>query len=526
MKLKVSNVCQLFNKAKYTTETISGITWTNNNDGTITANGTATAESNYTLQTPNLSLGRKYLICGCPSNGEHSSYLFWGYCIESLDQGNFTEYGSGVIMSTKDLGYGNSFGYYMTYRKGQTATNQIWKPQLFDLTEMYGAGHEPTTVAQFRQDFPNEMYDYNPECWKRLKELRYRTETRNLFKTSNEVGTLNDGISPTSRNFEENKWYIGLSASGYYNTNNIKDFSIKDNLIYFERPADTNGYGIARAFNCEPNTTYTASCKTIYDGLYGGIYMSYFDKDGNILSFDNTNNTTKTITTPANCNWLILILSFYNIDGSGGKIYFKDIQLELGSTSTPYQPYGYLPLRRGKFIVNKEPVQLLDKLNYPATLTQYGVTFTNNGDGTITANGTPNEVYTQYDIQIPQFKEVKNDHKYVLFSGINDIDVSFVECIFWLGRQDSSYFVTNCAETKFADTVGFVIPQGEYPLYQKIALRVRQGYTANNLVFKPQLFDLTAMYGEGNEPTTVEQFRTDYPNEIYEYNPFNAVSFH
>lgn len=163
--------------------------------------------------------------------------------------------------------------------------------------------------------------------------------------------------------------------------------------------------------------------------------------------------------------------------------------------------------------------QLLDKSKYLATTTYAGVTFTNNGDGTITANGTTNEVYVQYNIQIPQFKEVKNDHKYVLFSGINDINVDFVECIFWLGRQDSSYFATNCAETNIAGTFGFTIPQGEYSLYQQVALRVRRGYTANNLTFKPQLFDLTEMYGAGHEPTTVAQFRQDFPNDLYPYAP-------
>ena len=35
--------------------------------------------------------------------------------------------------------------------------------------------------------------------------------------------------------------------------------------------------------------------------------------------------------------------------------------------------------------------------------------------------------------------------------------------------------------------------------------------TFDNLVFKPELYDLTAIYGEGNEPTTVDQFLKTYP---------------
>lgn len=38
-------------------------------------------------------------------------------------------------------------------------------------------------------------------------------------------------------------------------------------------------------------------------------------------------------------------------------------------------------------------------------------------------------------------------------------------------------------------------------------------YTVKNL----QIFDLTTMYGEGNEPSTFEAFKTDYPNDFYTY---------
>lgn len=173
-----------------------------------------------------------------------------------------------------------------------------------------------------------------------------------------------------------------------------------------------------------------------------------------------------------------------------------------------------------KLIKVSNVCQLLDKSNYPATGINDGVTWTNNGDGTITANGTTNNVYTNYIIPMPRFKEIKNDHKYVLFSGINDMNVSFVECILYLGGQDGRDFVKDCAETKLVGTVGFVISQGKYPLWQRVELRVRRGYTANDVTFKLQLFDLTEMYGAGHEPTTVEQFRQDFPDEMYDYSPY------
>ena len=59
----------------------------------------------------------------------------------------------------------------------------------------------------------------------------------------------------------------------------------------------------------------------------------------------------------------------------------------------------------------------------------------------------------------------------------------------------------------------------------KIRKTFDEGATFNNYVVKPQFFDLTEMYGAGNEPTTVEQFRADFPNELYDYNPYNAITF-
>ena len=196
-----------------------------------------------------------------------------------------------------------------------------------------------------------------------------------------------------------------------------------------------------------------------------------------------------------------------------------NIQVELGSIPTPYTPYNYLQSNK-RMIKVSEVCQLLDKSKYDPTHTDAGITWTNNGDGTITANGSvvSSTPYSAYSIYIPQFKEVKNNHKYALFSGIDNINVAYVECIFWLGDSDS-YFVQDCVETNRAGTFGFTIPQGEYLLYQKIELRVRPGYTANNLIYKPQLFDLTEMFGAGHEPATVAEFRQRFPNELYPYSP-------
>ena len=42
--------------------------------------------------------------------------------------------------------------------------------------------------------------------------------------------------------------------------------------------------------------------------------------------------------------------------------------------------------------------------------------------------------------------------------------------------------------------------------------------TYDDAVYMPQVIDLTATFGAGNEPTTVEEFNEIYPDEYYPYN--------
>lgn len=54
--------------------------------------------------------------------------------------------------------------------------------------------------------------------------------------------------------------------------------------------------------------------------------------------------------------------------------------------------------------------------------------------------------------------------------------------------------------------------------------RAFAGATAGTYKFTLQLFDLTAMFGAGNEPSTVEEFEAMFPNDYYQYNAGEIVS--
>ena len=160
--------------------------------------------------------------------------------------------------------------------------------------------------------------------------------------------------------------------------------------------------------------------------------------------------------------------------------------------------------------------QLFDKDKFFDTRTAHGVVFTNNGDGSFIINGTCD---ANADADQPLFLQSVDysvyfdlysieNHKYLLIPLPQAFSYSTLRFIF--GSQATAYYETSNTYEIYTAT-----KTGTYPCYA--IYRVGAGTTINNLTVKPQLFDLTEMYGAGNEPTTLEEFRQKYPNDLYPY---------
>ena len=83
-----------------TTKTINGITFTDNGDGTITANGTATANATFLIDKKlGFEKEGNYFLSGCPSGGGlNSFYINWYQNHTGVTQKNYNDYGSGIII--------------------------------------------------------------------------------------------------------------------------------------------------------------------------------------------------------------------------------------------------------------------------------------------------------------------------------------------------------------------------------------------------------------------------------------------
>ena len=316
--LKVSDVCQLLDKSKYpATQTISGVTFTNNGDGTITVNGTATANVRYDYEfLPNWDTGggrdvtSTFLYIGCPAGGSNSKYGIYNGWMTS----NYQDVGAGAFTRTTPDKYNGfyRFSYNIGIRKGYTANNLVFKPQLFDLTEMYGAGNEPKTVAEFKAKFPNEMYDYSPRCWVKSYKTGLIAKTKNLFN----VNALTPYTPET----------LPLRTAGVY-----------------------NGHIITK---CAPGSSISRSNKLLKelcpDLVAGERYILHFDTNGTGLQADSIyfdgsskawGNGYPHVITEAELNGTVY---FYGNYPSLDVATISNFQIEKGTTATDYVPYGYL----------------------------------------------------------------------------------------------------------------------------------------------------------------------------------------
>lgn len=275
LKYKASDVCQLFDKDKFfATRTIGGVTFTNNGDGSLTINCTADntigadnplflPPTGYSQKFDLYSIeGHKYLLIPLPQAFSYSTlrFIFGSEATAYYETSNTYE----IYTATKT----GTYPCYAIYRvgSGTTINNLTVKPQLFDLTEMYGAGNEPTTVEEFRQKYPNELYPYSPQCWYSINKTRYM---------SNQYGNsvLTDSIFVDYVKSKQFFYIAGWSGAELYkrisgnvtpkmglldykavSTSNLYDFISNDKTVSLGYPGMYDNFIMVRDLSFNGNT--------------------------------------------------------------------------------------------------------------------------------------------------------------------------------------------------------------------------------------------------------------------------------
>ena len=147
-------------KSSSASKTENGVTFTDNRDGTYTistGSGGATSVAYLSLGAFSVINGHKYVFISCPNGGGNNTYR--AYLTGSVGSGGY-DTGSGFLYTASATG--TTYCVCAWIASGQVLTTPItFKPQLFDLTQMFGSGNEPTTVDEFKAIFPNDYYAYN-----------------------------------------------------------------------------------------------------------------------------------------------------------------------------------------------------------------------------------------------------------------------------------------------------------------------------------------------------------------------------
>lgn len=337
--IKVNDVCQLYAKNIWQEYTdLYGVSIKNNNDGSITLNGTATETFFYTNRLDyEIKPNHKYLYFDhYPQTPSWESYI--GGCEGQVNHesgGQFAIYNlnnDGTIApSSPNLPSNTLLNTFCMVYKGFTLNNVTITPQLFDLTEMFGAGHEPTTVAEFRQRFPNEYYPYSPQCWLTSYKSAVVCKTKNLFDVNNAAPYIFTTDNPPSNRISLKD---GIYTTTYNNYNVGSGLRIKDGLV-LSPGTYTLSLSVITVGETTPITGLTYGFRLYKSDGTKPVITTYTEK------FNSRSSHAFTI--PDDCTDIRLYLAPHcNSAQEYVYISLKDIQLEQGSTATSYVPYQHL----------------------------------------------------------------------------------------------------------------------------------------------------------------------------------------
>lgn len=142
--------------------------------------------------------------------------------------------------------------------------------------------------------------------------------------------------------------------------------------------------------------------------------------------------------------------------------------------------------------------------------TEYGLTITNNNNGTLSIHGTYDGTASYNQVKISKEYNFKRDGTKYLFLINKDLGCQ-IGLGGYGGNNNRYYFFSNINNTDWKSSF-VILPTSGLTI------------NADNIVIS--IVDLTAIYGTGNEPATVQQFLADYPmyNSYVEYTEGDIIN--
>ena len=281
---KTTKMVQLFDKSVIpATSTVNGITYTNNNDGSITVNGiTYTNNNDGSITINGTATAESYIIVVKRDKITNEHEMLYG------SEQNTSNYGFawGTNLSTSKFNTSRrSNNYTVKVNSGVTVDNVKIYPQLFDLTAMNR--EDITTIEQFKAELP-ELYPYENGNIYPAKISGVKFTGKNIINIPNGTGSKDYGANGLPKNIS-----LVLSAKL-----SLKEGNARVRASWIKNGTREYAYG----------NTITAST---------GISKVVFTIP---LSATDTRITLQTF-------------------GDDVGFEYSNVQIEAGTTATAYEPY-------------------------------------------------------------------------------------------------------------------------------------------------------------------------------------------
>lgn len=515
---------QMLDKSKFTaTKTIGGVTFTNNGDGTITVNGTASSYAGYDLiyRADKFGVvGHKYFLCGCPPGGSFSTYrISASISLDGVYKNGFSDDGTAGGNISPALSSGEIIYMEITIRSGYAANNLIFKPQLFDLTEMFGAGNEPATPAEFWQRVPEKLYGHNPNDYKsaNIPSSKYFPDGMKS------AGSVYDEINFLSQKAIKRigvvdlgtlDWtYMGKADDRYFSTPDISDIKKISttsempgllNVIYTAFPQSNWYLNKPCMFKISGNTpSFCISDPNYTDAATFKAAMS-----GVMLYYELATPVETAITPPLQA--LSTFKGFTSFSAPNSLT-------QNGPLSVTYYAEGGASPEKGWLTSYKRKLYMGRNIEWNQLFTNSvtssnGVTISQNQDGTMTLNGAANKTYINFTNLSDAMNQV---HKYLLCLKIlnNPDNASFYYGFLNRAKMNTDA-ISNGESCRVCDQSESLTQMG-----RGNGLGFVAGTVFNNVKIAVMVMDLTQMFGAGNEPATPAEFWSYFDHKLYPYNP-------
>ncbi len=242
------------------TSTTNGITFTKNSDGSVTANGTATAEAVYYVVNNTsedmLNFSSEYVLSGCPEGGDPTKYQLAyrvGKKVGNTYVNAAVDYGSGVRMIGFD-GSTEHINVNISIKSGQTVDNLVFKPMVRkavitdDTYVPYGKTNSALTEDTGWKTIEGDVNDVAYRKKNDVIFLRASGSVKAAFPSvTPTIATLPEGFRPsvsilftyTTRNTVQGSYDYKITNYGFVEPNGavrvhvnaISDIAIGDQII-------------------------------------------------------------------------------------------------------------------------------------------------------------------------------------------------------------------------------------------------------------------------------------------------------